>query len=96
MKRLFTLIAVVGMGAFIIGCGEEKKSDSGTTKPPVGGSGAAAPGSPESKNLMEKAGNPKGAAAKSDGEDDKAAGAKADDEKADADADGDADEKKDE
>src|SRR5690349_5760679 len=45
MKKVFALVALVGMGAFIAGCGEEAKPP---VKPPAGGGmtgpGAVSPG----------------------------------------------------
>jgi hypothetical protein len=44
MKKLLALVALVGMGLFIAGCGEEPKKSEGTSKPNMTGPGSVSTG----------------------------------------------------
>jgi hypothetical protein len=44
MKKLFVLVAIVGMGAYLAGCGGDEPKPGGMSGPPPGLPGAASPG----------------------------------------------------
>jgi hypothetical protein len=44
MKKLFALIALAGLGAFVAGCAEETKKPEGSPKPKMEGPGTVSPG----------------------------------------------------